>query len=62
MTSQHPLFRQEAVEFQRDQRQWGEVVLLQLLSTKVAGWGAVASVAVVVMFLFLAPYTRRRKS
>jgi membrane fusion protein len=59
MMASSPLFRREAVEFQRDQRQWGEVVLLQPLSTKVAAWGAVASVSVMIMFLFVAPYARK---
>ena len=56
---QRPLFRQEAVDFQRNQRHWGEVVLLQPLSTKIMAWCAVALVAIVLIFLFLAQYSRK---
>jgi class 3 adenylate cyclase len=35
MTPQGSLFRQEAIEFQQHHRQWGEVALLQPLSTKI---------------------------
>jgi membrane fusion protein len=33
--SRRELFRTEAIEFHRQHRQWGEVALLQPLSTKV---------------------------
>lgn len=54
-----PLFRQEAIQFQRDHRQWGEVALLQPLPTKIAVWFVVLSVVLVAIFLFLAPYARK---
>jgi membrane fusion protein len=54
-----PLFRQEVVEFQRDHRQWGEVALLQPLSTKIAVWFIAGCVVAVTVFLFLAPYARK---
>jgi membrane fusion protein len=54
-----PLFRQEAVEFQRHNRQWGEVLLLQPLSTKVVAWFIVAVVALIIAFLFVGQYSRK---
>jgi membrane fusion protein len=56
---QRALFRQEVVEFQRDHRQWGGVALLQPASTKVAAWFVASSVALIAVFLFLAPYARK---
>jgi membrane fusion protein len=53
------LFRLEAIEFQRDQRQWGGPVLLQPLSTKLLAWFNVAAFAAVIVFLCLAPYSRK---
>src|SRR5919206_4040152 len=53
------LFRQEAIDFQQQHRQWGQVVLLQPLSTKIMAWSAVALVAVIFVFLFLAQYSRK---
>ena len=59
MPLQRALFRQEVVEFQRDHRQWGGVALLQPASTKVATWFVASSVALIAVFLFLAPYARK---
>ena len=53
------LFRPEIVAFQRDQRQWGEVALLQPPSAKAATWVIAAFAALVVVFLCLAPYARK---
>ena len=36
----HSLFRQEAIEFQRGQREFGDIALLQPVSTKAAGLAA----------------------
>ena len=57
--SQHLLFRQEAVDFQQRNRQWGQVSLLQPQSTKIITWLIVASVALLVVYLFLAQYARK---
>jgi membrane fusion protein len=54
-----PLFRREVVDFQRTQRQWGEVALLQPVSTTVTVWAISAAVALIVAFLFVAPYARK---
>jgi membrane fusion protein len=57
--SQHLLFRQEAIDFQQHNRQWGQVAQLQSLSTKIIAWFIVAAVAIIVIFLFLAQYSRK---
>ena len=59
MPSQHLLFRQEVIDFQQHNRQWGQVALLQPLSTKIITWFIAASVALILTFLFLAPYARK---
>lgn len=59
MTPQGSLFRQEAIEFQQHHRQWGEVALLQPLSTKVMTWFFTTAVALVFVFLFLGQYARK---
>jgi membrane fusion protein len=59
VTLQHSLFRQEAIEFQQHHRQWGEVALLQPLSTKILTWFITTVVAVVLAFLFLGHYARK---
>jgi membrane fusion protein len=57
--TQHLLFRQEAIDFQQHNRQWGQVALLQPLSTKIITWFIVAAVAIIVSILFLAQYSRK---
>jgi membrane fusion protein len=57
--SRRPLFRQEAIEFQQRNRQWGRVVPLQPLSTRLMVWCVVATAAGVVAFLFSAQYARK---
>jgi membrane fusion protein len=59
MTQQPALFRHEAVEFQRQHRQWGTVALLQPLSAKVMVWSTTGAVALVILFLVVAPYARK---
>lgn len=59
MGSERALFRQEAVDFQRHNRQWGEIVLLQPVSTKILTWFLVAVVAIAAVFLCLADYARK---
>jgi len=53
------LFRQQALDFQRTSRQWGEVALLQPVSSKVVTWSIVATFAAVLLFLSLAHYARK---
>jgi membrane fusion protein len=52
------LFRQEAIEY-RAQRQWGEVIILQPLSSRILFWAILAVIALVVTFLTLAQYARK---
>ena len=60
MTSQPLLFRQEAIDFQRQHRQWwGQIAPLQPISTKITTWFIAATVALAVAFLLLAQYARK---
>jgi membrane fusion protein len=60
VSSQPLLFRQEAIDFQRQHRQWwGQVAPFQPLSTKVTTWFIAAAVALVVAFLLFAQYARK---
>jgi membrane fusion protein len=53
------LFRPAAIEFQRDQRQWGEAVLLQSVSAKLLAWFNILAFAGVIAFVCVAPYSRK---
>src|SRR6266567_1121521 len=53
------LFRQEALDFQRHQRQWGEVASLQPVSMKITAWFLAAAVALIIPFLCFAHYARK---
>ena len=59
MESRLSLFRKEALEFHQQHRQWGEVTLLQPLSTKAVVWVIVACVTSIAVFLSVAPYARK---
>jgi membrane fusion protein len=59
MKPSHSLFRQEAIEFQQLNRQWGSVALLQPVSTKLLSWFIIAAVALIIGFLFLGQYARK---
>jgi len=59
VTTRRALFRQEAIDFQQHQRQWGDVAALQPLSTKLLAWFLIASAAVTITFLCLAQYARK---
>jgi membrane fusion protein len=59
VTPEYSLFRQEAIEFQQHHRQWGDVALLQPLSTKIMTWFITIVVAIVLAFLFLGHYARK---
>ena len=56
---QRPMFRQEVIEFRQHYRQWGRVVPLQRLPTRLMFWFITAAVAAVVAFLFIAQYARK---
>jgi len=53
------LFRQEALDFDRHHRQWGDVAALQPLSMKVTVWFVVGVLLAAVVFLFAADYARK---
>jgi membrane fusion protein len=57
--SQLSLFRQEAIDFQQQNRQWGQVALLQPLSTKIITWFIAAVVLLFVAFLYFGQYARK---
>src|SRR5215218_3517215 len=59
MTAHRLLFRQEAIDFQRHHRQWGNVGALQPLSTKVTTWFLTGITALLAVFLFFAQYSRK---
>ena len=49
--SRRPLFRQEVIEFQQQNRQWGRVVPLQPLPARLMVWFVAACTMAVVLFL-----------
>jgi membrane fusion protein len=53
------LFREEAIEFQRHNSQWGQVSHLQPLSTKLLTWFIATAVALILAFLFVGQYARK---
>jgi membrane fusion protein len=57
--SESQLFRQEAIDFEQQFRQGGQVALLQPLSTKIIAWLVAVSVALIITFLFLGQYARK---
>jgi membrane fusion protein len=59
MASEVTLFRQEVIEFQQSERQWGNVVLLEPVSTKILAWSLVAAVALTIALLCIAQYARK---
>lgn len=62
MPARRPLFRQEVLEFQQHSRQWGRVVPLQPLSTRVMAWCVCLAAAAVIAFLFFAQYARKESA
>jgi membrane fusion protein len=59
MSSELALFRQEAVDFQQDTGQWGHVVLLEPVSTKILSWSLTATILVIIGLLCIAQYARK---
>ena len=58
--SSRQLFRQEAIEFQRGQRQFGDIVLLQPVSTKLLAWLLTGVVTIAIVFLWFAQFSRKQ--
>ena len=59
MTQRPSLFRQEALDFQRHSREWGQVALLQPLPVKVMTWFIAVTTALIIISLFLGQYSRK---
>lgn len=59
MTPSTKLFRQEVVEFENQRREWGGIVLLQPISTKIFSWSLILASVSIVTFLSLAQYARK---
>jgi membrane fusion protein len=57
--ARRPLFRQEVIAFQQQNRQWGRVVPLQPLSTQLMVWSVISAAAAIIAFLFVAQYARK---
>jgi membrane fusion protein len=53
------LFREEAVEFHQIARQYGGVVLLQPLSSRILSWAAIIFTTLIVAFLVTGQYSRK---
>jgi membrane fusion protein len=58
--SARQLFRQEAIEFQRGQREFGDIALLQPVSTKLLVWLLTAVVTIAIVFLCFAQFSRKQ--
>ena len=58
--SSRQLFRQQAIEFQRGQREFGEIALLQPVSTKMLVWLLTAVVTIAIVFLCFAQFSRKQ--
>jgi membrane fusion protein len=56
---EYTLFRQTVIDFQNQQRQYGQITLLQPPSTKILTWIMTASVGVIILFVCFAQYTRK---
>lgn len=59
MAQRPSLFRQEAIDFQRHSREWGQVALLQPLSINFTTWFITIAVALIISTLFLGQYSRK---
>src|SRR3954471_11133000 len=60
MAARPSLFRQEAIEFQRGQREFGDIALLQPVSTKLLAWLLAAVVTIAIVFLCFAQFSRKQ--
>ncbi|BBO03844.1 MULTISPECIES: HlyD family efflux transporter periplasmic adaptor subunit [Bradyrhizobium] len=59
METRPALFRKEAVDFLHQRHTWGEVVLLQPLSSTILSWSLAALVILILCFLSIAQYARK---
>jgi membrane fusion protein len=56
---ERPLFRQQVLEFQQQDRQWGRVVPMQPVRVRFTVWFIISAVAAIITFLFIAQYARK---
>src|SRR4051812_18947132 len=54
------LFRREAIDFQRGQGEFGDITLLQPVSTKLLAWLLTAVVVAAIVFLCFAQFSRKQ--
>jgi len=59
VTSTRLLFRQEALEFEREGRRWGEVVLIQPIPTALLAWFLTTVFGLILIYLATAQYSRK---
>lgn len=59
MATRPALFRQEAIDFMQQRNSWGEVVLLQPISSTIISWTLAGLVVVIFCFLLIAQYARK---
>src|SRR5881394_3976896 len=57
--SERALFRREAVAFQGQHRQWGQVSVLQPVPTGLITWFLIATVGIIVALLCFGSYARK---
>lgn len=57
--AERTLFRQAAIDFQRQQRRYGEIATLQPPSIKISTGIIAVSIATLIIFVFFAQYTRK---
>src|SRR4051812_8170533 len=57
--SQRALFRREAVAFQQQHRQWGQVSILQPVPTGLTTWFLTIAVGLVAALLYFGSYARK---
>jgi membrane fusion protein len=60
MAARPSLFRHEAIEFQRLQRDFGDIALLQPVSTRLLAWLLAAVVTIAAVFLCFAQFSRKQ--
>src|SRR4030088_1162568 len=59
MAARPALFRQEAIAFLHQRRNWGAGVSLQPISTTILSWSLASLVALILFFLSIAQYARK---
>jgi membrane fusion protein len=58
--NQQPLFRREAIDYQRYQHDLGEITLLQPFSLKLLTWFLILVVVLIITFLYFSQFSRKQ--